>query len=142
MKQKISDLLSGHGAHLLILVILLGGGWVHRAFFSSAAMQPALEADMRVVVVDAKGSEPSTFDEHSATLVSGTLERGSYRAVVLSDANCAPDAEGVSHCLNALSVGESVVTIRHHHRMDQVPCLRAGESVTIIKDPDYKETDA
>jgi hypothetical protein len=54
---------------------------------------------------------------------------------VLSDENCTPDSEGVSHCLNRVqfkqvtSVGEAV--LQHRHKMSEESCLAPGEVVAI-----------
>ncbi|MGZ4137590.1 MAG: hypothetical protein ACXVPX_08475 [Actinomycetota bacterium] len=57
---------------------------------------------------------------------------GPMMATVLSDANCAPDADGVSHCLNRLRLDSgSELTVRHNHRMIEVPCLSPGERVLV-----------
>lgn len=54
-------------------------------------------------------------------------------AVVLTDTRCNPDARGVSHCLNRLRLANgAVVTVRHDHRMMDMPCLSPGEHVSLI----------
>lgn len=143
MKQKLHTLLGGHGALLLILVLLLGAGWVHRVFLPSAASpRQAPGYETRVVVVVDDKTQTSTPSELHATLVAGTLDRGSRQAVVWSDSDCTPDDEGISHCLNELLIADSKVTIRHSHRMAQIPCLRPGETVTVVAGTTRSGTDS
>ena len=53
-------------------------------------------------------------------------------AVVTSDQNCQPDAQGVSHCTNRLRLpGGRRLVVRHNHRMAEVPCLVPGERVEL-----------
>ena len=66
-----------------------------------------------------------------ANLEQGQLPAGATSAVVLSDANCQPDQNGVSHCLNELSIGEAHVLVRHYHKMSETPCLSPGEVVRL-----------
>lgn len=67
-----------------------------------------------------------------ANLLTGQIPPGAMTATVLTDTNCAPDADGVSHCLNDLQIGNRVVTVQHHHNMAEVPCLSPGETVTLL----------
>jgi hypothetical protein len=70
-------------------------------------------------------------------LRAGQLPEGAETATVLTDTNCEPDADGVSHCLNDLKVGNVVVTVQHHHQMHSVPCLSPGETVALMPFADY-----
>lgn len=63
---------------------------------------------------------PGTSNESGylmANLSAGQLPTSATTATVLSDANCAPNANGVSHCLNDLQIGNIVITVQHHHKM-------------------------
>ncbi len=71
------------------------------------------------------------------TLVEGILPPAAAEARVLTDEDCAPDAAGVSHCLNRLDVDGSEVAVRHSHRMHEVACLRPGETVRLIDRATY-----
>jgi hypothetical protein len=54
------------------------------------------------------------------------------RALVLTDTRCAADAQGVSHCLNRMRLADgATITVRHDHRMMDMPCLSPGEHVTL-----------
>ena len=93
-------------------------------------------AALRTVVVAGPG-ERLPFMSETGSLLMASLERGQLpaeaaRATVLTDANCQPDQDGVSHCLNELSFGTAKVVVRHHHRMSDVPCLTPGEEVNIL----------
>jgi hypothetical protein len=64
-------------------------------------------------------------------LLKGSVPRR-MRATVLTDSRCNPDANGVSHCLNRMRLGNGVVvTFVHDHRMMDMPCLSPGEHVTL-----------
>lgn len=73
-----------------------------------------------------------------ASLESGKLPANPVRATVQSDANCQPDQDGVSHCLNQLDVGGSTIVVRHHHKMSEVPCLTPGEVVDVLSLKQYQ----
>ncbi len=67
-----------------------------------------------------------------AYAVSGLPPAAATEATVLSDESCQPDRLGVSHCLNALRLGDGrTLTVRHDHRMADSPCLRPGERVLV-----------
>ncbi len=52
--------------------------------------------------------------------------------LVTTDANCMPDAQGLSHCFNniRLSSGE-LITVQNTHKMSIHRCLRPGEYVKV-----------
>jgi hypothetical protein len=65
-------------------------------------------------------------------LVRGKMPGHSTTATVLTDRNCAPDAYGISHCLNALRLaGGRRIVVRHDHSMMNDPCLAPGEQVRV-----------
>ena len=69
----------------------------------------------------------------SAMLIEGRLPDAPVMAEVMTDTDCAPDAEMISHCRNEmqLSNGEKIV-VRHPHDMRDVPCLAPGERVRLV----------
>ena len=67
-----------------------------------------------------------------ALRVSGPPPQRGATGTVLSDERCAPDARGVSRCLNEIRLASGrVLRVRHPHPMMEVPCLSPGERVTI-----------
>ena len=67
-----------------------------------------------------------------AMLLEGTMPAGQMVATVMSDENCQPDGEGVSHCLNRLRFDDgTMMAVRHNHRMGDVPCLSPNERVIV-----------
>lgn len=72
-----------------------------------------------------------------AELVSGQIPADVTSLTVLTDENCQPDQDGVSHCLNRVqftsSNGAGEATLQHHHRMAEVPCLAPGETLRVIE---------
>ena len=92
--------------------------------------------DPRTVVVGGMtDSLPGTSNEAGylmTNLRAGQIPEGVTTATVLTDTNCEPDADGVSHCLNDLQIGNVIVTVQHHHAMAEVPCLSPGETVILM----------
>ncbi|MFE8701058.1 hypothetical protein ACFYKX_10670 [Cytobacillus sp. FJAT-54145] len=66
----------------------------------------------------------------------GTVQAG--KGVVLSDENCLPDKEGLSHCLNEIRVSKETFTVLMTHNLKESRCLNQGETVhiTLLED-DY-----
>ncbi|GAB4430233.1 MAG: hypothetical protein OHK0015_15120 [Chloroflexi bacterium OHK40] len=94
-----------------------------------------------VVVGGMTDSLPGTSNEAGylmTNLRAGQIPEGATTATVLTDTNCEPDADGVSHCLNDLQIGNVVVTVQHHHQMHSVPCLSPGETVTLMPFEQYE----
>lgn len=53
-------------------------------------------------------------------------------ATVMTDSNCAPDAEGLNHCHNVIRFANgSEITVVNNHQMSAHRCLRPGETVRI-----------
>ena len=67
---------------------------------------------------------------------SGPSPSGLTRAATasdLSDEQCEPYGQGISHCLNRLRLSDgSEIQVRHPHNMDGVPCLAPGENVRLV----------
>lgn len=65
-------------------------------------------------------------------LTKGTMPRRPTKATVLTDTDCAPDRNGVSHCSNILRLASGRrITVRHDHKMMNDPCLSPGERVRV-----------
>jgi hypothetical protein len=106
------------------------------------AQAPHFWADpaLRTIVVAAPADRPEKRGEILLTnLVGGVMPAGARRATVLTDSNCAPDADGVSHCLNELQIGDARVMVQHHHDMSAVPCLTPGETVNVLDAQAFKQ---
>jgi hypothetical protein len=68
-----------------------------------------------------------------AQLLKGKLPSRPLMATVTSDEDCAPDAAGISHCLNRLTLdGGRKLAVRHPHAMHEVPCMTPGERVRVV----------
>jgi hypothetical protein len=51
---------------------------------------------------------------------------------VLTDEDCEPDAQGISHCRNVVRLPDgSKVVLRHPHAMMEVECMEPGEKVLL-----------
>lgn len=122
---------------LSALALFLALGW---ATFSIVSVDDAAAtADNARIVVVGTEKALSTPGVLRGTLVAGTFHDGAHVAEVLSDRDCAPDADGISHCLNELDLGSTRITIRHHHRMNEVPCLSPGETVRVMDAATYAD---
>jgi hypothetical protein len=90
---------------------------------------------LRTVVLTAGAEVSRGQGAVLAQLVDGTIPAGIDRLTVLTDENCVPDGDGVSHCLNRVRFvgprGEGEATLQHHHRMAEEPCLAPGEIVIL-----------
>jgi len=64
-------------------------------------------------------------------VVNGSISKPTTGKVT-TDANCMPDAQGLSHCFNniRLSSGE-LITVQNTHKMSIHRCLRPGEYVKV-----------
>lgn len=94
------------------------------------------DADVRIsITADAQVSRGQ--DPMLVQLETGTIMAGVTHLTVLTDENCQPDADGVSHCLNRAQYttldGVQEVTLRHNHRMAEEPCLAPGQVVEIVQ---------
>ncbi|HUZ75798.1 MAG TPA: hypothetical protein VMU87_22655 [Stellaceae bacterium] len=73
-------------------------------------------------------------------IADGSVPNGAaVSGVVTSDTNCAPDAQGLSHCRNgiALSNGDRI-TVIDIHTMSRNPCLQPGETLSMTRiDPSW-----
>lgn len=91
----------------------------------------ALPTERRVQLSYAMPS-PSRYDGLHAKLVGGTMPKAATQATVLTDEQCQPDAQEISHCLNRLRLADgSEIAVRHPHNMSEVPCLAPGERVQL-----------
>jgi len=90
------------------------------------------EVERTVIVYnDVPPPSPSQVVLH-AGLEEGQLPAGPVTATILTDEECEPDAQGISHCRNEaqLPSGKTVV-LRHLHNMMEVECLAPGEEVVL-----------
>jgi hypothetical protein len=66
-------------------------------------------------------------------LEEGTMPDRPMMAEVMTDSDCAPDAQMISRCRNVVRLpsGRQIV-LRHPHDMSTIPCLAPGERVRLI----------
>jgi hypothetical protein len=111
-------------------------------FVTVSTDQPVAPEAIRTLVVAPAGQ---TLPQLSgvggvlmANLVRGQLTAEATQATVQTDENCAPDQQGISHCLNQLTIGTRAITIQHHHTMSTTPCLTPGETVQLLTLAQYQ----
>lgn len=67
-----------------------------------------------------------------ALRLSGVVPRSAAVGTVVSDDDCVPDAAGISHCINRIRLASGrMLSVRHPHRMAEVPCMTPGERVQV-----------
>jgi hypothetical protein len=119
---------------LLVALAGCGGGDPTSSPASQAGEEATAAGGMKTVLVfdrEPAAPSPSVTDLH-AGLEKGALPGRPVVATVLTDEDCAPDRQGISHCRNAVRLaGGGVVVLRHPHDMRQVPCLAPGEKVLL-----------
>lgn len=116
-----------------ILVVALAGCGGGSSSSSPPSEGATAAGGMKTVHVFAREPAPSpSAVDLRAGLEKGTLPSGPVVATVLTDENCMPDRQGISHCINRVRIpGEGIVVLRHPHDMNQVPCLAPGEKVLL-----------
>ena len=97
-----------------------------------AAHQPPAFTRTLAVYTDAEPAPSARPGRMRALLTKGKLPAEVVEATVLTDEDCAADDEGVSHCRNRLRLPNGrTLTVRHPHRMRDVPCMTPGETVRL-----------
>ena len=133
--SRRTRLIGAYAATVLAVALVVagcGGG----SSSSPAGAQTTNATDdgrMRTVLVFNRepAPSPSATNLH-AGLLKGRLPDGPVQATVLTDEDCAPDRQGISHCRNAVRLaGGRTVVLRHPHEMHLVPCLEPGETVLL-----------
>ena len=102
---------------------------------SSVSEHPvAVPASARTVVVSRAMPMPSAHERRlSAMLEQGTMPDRPTMAKVMTDTNCAPDAQMISRCRNVMRLADGrQIVLRHPHDMTQIPCLAPGERVQLV----------
>jgi len=119
-------------AALAVGLAACGGGETSSSASTAGAHAVPGEVERTVIVYDnVPAPSPSQVILH-AGLEEGQLPAEPVTAVILTDEECEPDSQGISHCRNEaqLPSGETVV-LRHSHDMMQVECLAPGEEVVL-----------
>jgi len=67
-----------------------------------------------------------------APIIAGATPGQATLGTVRTDTDCAPDAEGLSHCHNVIELlSGGTITIQDNHNMMVNRCLGPGEEVTV-----------
>lgn len=81
--------------------------------------------------------ENGTGGRYVAPVIEGSpsaLATGARIGTVLSDTDCEPDTQGLSHCHNGIAFDNgSRITIMDSHQMRRHRCLRPGERVQVSR---------
>ena len=125
---------------LFVLALLVVAAIALNRPGTGTVVTTALDPSLRTIVVVSKAGEIPALraGDIAVTLEQGTAPLGITRATVLTDENCAPDAEGVSHCLNRMQAGGQHFTIRHNHKMMEEPCFSPTEELNVLDVATYR----
>jgi hypothetical protein len=114
---------------VIVGLLLVARPQTHEAPSAAAAGAPA---GLRVVQLTTAPDAASNDRQTIAVLLGGAMPHGTVKATVTTDENCAPDAQGYSHCRNDLRLADgSVLHLRHNHPMGMVACLAPGEEIMV-----------
>ncbi len=114
-----------------------GSGVVAREVQRGAAQTDSAHsrpASMRTLLVSVRREPAASLPGTTmrALRLSGPVPAAAVAGTVISDEDCAPDAKGISHCLNKVRMANGgMLTVRHAHRMADVPCMAPGERVLV-----------
>jgi hypothetical protein len=117
------------------VVVLRGHGDSRVALPASVSEHDAaIPAAARTVLVSRAMPMPSAHARRlSALLEDGPMPDRPMMAEVLTDTDCAPDAQMISRCQNVVRLdGGARLVLRHPHDMSRVPCLAPGERVRLV----------
>ena len=121
---------------LLGAVALVTLGGIATVAFSLLSGQEAASAEP---TIPAGVDLPSWYEngrggEYLLQIAEGTVPPIGVRmsGVVLSDTDCEPDAQGLSHCHNGIALANgSTIIVTDTHLMSRYRCLRPGETVAV-----------
>lgn len=93
-------------------------------------------ADVRIEITD-EAVVSRNQDPVYVQLETGVIPDDVSLLTVLTDEDCTPDEQGVSHCLNRVEYptasGTQYAALRHHHKMAEEPCLTPGQTLEIVR---------
>lgn len=93
-------------------------------------------ADVRVQITD-DAVVSRNQDPVYVQMESGEIPSDVTFLRVLTDEDCTPDEDGVSHCLNRIEFdtdsGAQNAALRHHHKMSEEPCLTPGQTLELVR---------
>lgn len=94
----------------------------------------AVAPSARTVLVSQAMPLPSVHERRlSAMLEEGPMPDRPMMADVMTDTDCAPDAQMISRCRNVMRLADGRrIVLRHPHDMSRIPCLAPGERVRLI----------
>lgn len=97
---------------------------------------PHYQADTVKVRITEEAQVSRGQQPYLVQLESGVIPPEVTHLRVLTDENCQPDADGVSHCLNRVAFttadGEGEAVFRHRHKMSEEPCLTPEQTVELV----------
>lgn len=97
---------------------------------STASAEPAIPPGVSLTSWFDNGKD----GHHVLQIAEGNAPSAGVRVsgIVVTDTNCEPDAQGLSHCHNRINLGNGgSIEVIHTHFMSRIPCLLPGQRVSI-----------
>jgi len=126
----------------VVALVALGGVWALLGPGGTDGVKPAsvsehptaIPESVRTVTVSPTMPMPSAHERRlSAMLEEGRMLEKPMMADVLTDTDCAPDEQMISHCRNEMRLRDGRrIVLRHPHDMSRIPCLAPGEQVLLV----------
>jgi hypothetical protein len=119
---------SGHGGQ----AGPVAGGVQSKAAPAGSTHKPPTTMRRLMVSADRAPAPSQPGATMRALRLGGVVPRTAAVGTVVSDDDCAPDAVGISHCINGIRLANGrMLSVRHPHRMAEVPCMTPGERVQV-----------
>lgn len=113
----------------MLAAVLLAGS-VSVLWAATAAAEPAIPSESQLD----SWHENGAGGRYVLQMWDGQTPRvaGRIEARVLTDTDCTPDAQRLSHCHNKLALPDgSQITVIDNHEMMRHPCLKPGDKIFI-----------
>ena len=118
------------GVRWLFGALLLGAG----AILSYKGFAGTTEPPIPSGVQFASWYDNGQGGRYVLQVIQGRIPKAGWRVagVVKSDTNCEPDAQGLSHCHNAIALSNGrEITVVDTHQMMRNRCLKPGDRLTL-----------
>lgn len=105
-------------------------GMIYPSLSAEAADNPPIPAGAAL----SSWAENGAGGRYVLQLIEGEAPTGAATGMVLSDTQCAPDAQGINHCHNEIRLPDGrTITVIDNHRMMVNRCLNPGDRLTLEK---------
>lgn len=115
---------------VLLGVLVLSAASLYSYQVQAATQQPQIPAGVALKSWHENGSD----GRYLLQVIEGTAPKAGKPIVgkVVSDSNCEADAEGLSHCHNAIELANgSKISVIDTHDMHRNRCMQPGEQISL-----------